>query len=55
MRVGWESIVLCFKGCIFSLKHELELENPWRGNKHDLGLICQVQRKERAADAGILG
>lgn len=55
MRVGWGSIFLCFKGCIFSLKHELGLENPWRDNKHDLVLICHVERKERAADAGNFG
>lgn len=55
MRMGWGSIFLCFKGCIFSLNHELELENPWRGNKHDLLLICHVERKEGAADAGGFG
>lgn len=55
MRVGWGSTFLVFKGCIFSLKHTLELETPWRGNKHDLALICHVERKEQAAAAGNFG
>lgn len=55
MRLGRGSIFLCFKGCIFSLKHELESENPWRGNKHNPVLICHMERTAGAADAGNFG